>query len=251
MAERRVKKKFRRRGRFRFLYLTLSFMLILAAVLTGSVLFFRIEQVTIEGATKYSSDQVVAASEVESGQNLLLLSKANIAKHITESLPYIDKVKIKKQFPTTLKIQIKECVPSAAVQVDDAWWILDSKCKLLEKADQSLASQYIKITGLTLINPQVGAPAQAETGSEKRLESLAGLLSALSDGGMLDQVTWIDLSAETELEMDYSGRMKVKVLIYADYNRKMRILSEIMTKLEESDSGEIDMRYDQCYFRPN
>ena len=48
-ARRRRNRHRRRRGRFSFLYKLLSFLLIFAAILTGCVVFFRVNQVEVTG----------------------------------------------------------------------------------------------------------------------------------------------------------------------------------------------------------
>ena len=55
MAARRNNRGRRRnRGRFSFLYVLLSFLLILAALVVGSVVFFRVGTIEVSGNQHYS-----------------------------------------------------------------------------------------------------------------------------------------------------------------------------------------------------
>ena len=64
----------RRRGRFGFLYKLLSFLVIFAAILVGCVVFFRVNEVIVTGNSRYSDQEVIAASGVELGDNLFLVN---------------------------------------------------------------------------------------------------------------------------------------------------------------------------------
>ena len=66
MAARRNRRGRRRnRGRFGFLYKLLSFLLILAAIFAGCVVFFRVETVAVTGQSPYSQEEIIQASGVE------------------------------------------------------------------------------------------------------------------------------------------------------------------------------------------
>ena len=66
MAARRNRRGRRRnRGRFGFLYKLLSFLLIFAAILVGCVVFFRVDNIEVEGNSRYSAGQIIEAAEVE------------------------------------------------------------------------------------------------------------------------------------------------------------------------------------------
>ena len=63
MASRRSnKRKRRRRGRFGFLYKLLSLAIILVVVAAGCVVFFRVEEITVEGEGRYTAQEIIDAS---------------------------------------------------------------------------------------------------------------------------------------------------------------------------------------------
>ncbi len=260
MAKGKKKTAYGRRRGFRLLYQTLSVILILAAVIGGSILFFRVEEIQVVGSTKYSAEQILATAAVEEHSNLLLLPKGAIEKRIQESFPYVDRVTVKRIFPTTVKLEVHECLPLATVQSEGAWWILDADGKLLERTEESLASGYIQVPGLTLVSPQVGAYAQVDEESEAMFQALKGILTALEEGGIYGNANWIDISSHTEVDMGYLGRFTVRMPVNmeygdkkknnAEYIRKVEILAGIVPQLDESDRGTIDLRGQDGHFIP-
>ena len=65
MAARRNKRKRRNRGRFGFLYKVLSAAVIVAAIVAGCAVFFRVENIEVNGQSAYTADQIISAAEVE------------------------------------------------------------------------------------------------------------------------------------------------------------------------------------------
>ncbi len=257
------KKRFAGKGG-RLLYPLLSLLLVAAALVAGGVIFFQVEEVLVEGTTKYTPEEILAVAAVPENANLLLLPAEDIAGRLTAHLPYVDKVSLERRFPTTLTIAIQECVPLAAVQGPEGLYLLDAQGKILEQVDESLAAGYIKVTGLTLENPQIGALALASTDESKKLNGLRGVLKAVLSNEMAGFVRWIDLTKETEVLMDYQGRFVVRLPLRTDYgsggtsdqeyDRKLAALAKITDPLilGEADRGTIDLRYGKRgYFQPN
>ena len=139
MAARRSRTGRRRgRGRLGGLYKLLSILLILAAILAGCVVFFRVDTVLVEGNSRYTDEQVVAASQVERGDNLFTLNKSAMISRILTRLPYVDDMSIHRKLPDTLVIYITESAPLGWVESGGSCWLLDHRCKVLETGEESL-----------------------------------------------------------------------------------------------------------------
>ena len=82
MARRRHSKRRRRRGSTGFLYKLLSMLVICAAVVVALTLFFRVDTIVVTGTELYTQEEVVAATGVEQGENLILLNKFDVQNQI-------------------------------------------------------------------------------------------------------------------------------------------------------------------------
>lgn len=251
-------KTIKKRG-LRFLYQLLCFVLTIMAGGTACVLFFQVEEIEVHGSTKYSKEQILSVANVSSDANLITLRASRIADKLEENLPYVNHVTVRRQLPSVLHIVVEECVPVARIQSGGTWWILASNGKVLEEVEESIASKYTQVVGITLFSPKVGEFAEASEEESRRLLGLYGLLSALDKKEIASDVQWIDLSADIEIEMDYIGKFIVKLPVntesrevYGDskYDRKIEILKLVVDHLDETDRGVIDLRQEQAYFRP-
>jgi len=251
MAQRRSNRKRRRRGQFSFLYKLISAVVILAAIIAGCVVFFRVSEVTVSGNDRYTAQQIIDVTGVQQGDNLFLLNKYQIARKILSALPYVDKVNILRGLPDTLCINITECVPVASLQNGNDWWVIDAGGKLLEQGDEALGKQYAVVTGITPILPSVGAKAAVGQESSAKFESLTALLGALSDRSMADKVSAVDLTGEATLTLRYDNRFTVELPMSTDFPKKIWQLEKVVALLESNESGTIDLTGEKGYFRPD
>ncbi len=148
----------------------LAVLLIAASVVAACTVFFRVEEVTVEGNERYSQEQILSVASVEMGANMILTPGGEqIAQRIYRALPYVDHVEVQKRFPTTLKMVITESQPVAVITGAASAWIVDAKGKLLEQADETQAQEYTKVTGLELLEPEQGAQAQTTPENQAQL----------------------------------------------------------------------------------
>lgn len=254
MAARRNSKRGRRnRGRFGGLYKVLSVILILAALVAGSAVFFRVNNLEVTGENRYTADQIIQATGVKQGDNLFLVNKFDMAKRLLAALPYIDEVNIRRALPDTLRITVTECVPAAVVPGDqNTWWIVDGKGKVLEQSSTDTADGTAKVKGLTAILPSPGTKLAAGDENSGKLQSLLSLMSALTQYNMMGQVSAIDMTGDANIVFGYQGRFEVKIPMNCDFSQKVWALSAMVAQLQENEKGGIDLTGDEkLYFNPN
>ena len=181
MARRRHSNRRRRRGNFGFLYKLLSVLVICAAVVMALTLFFRVDTIEVTGTERYTEKDVIEASGIQLGDNLFLLNKYEAARSIAEQLPYIDieDIRIRRELPDTLLIDVAECGTPLAVIQDGSAWLLSPKGKIVEQLPASQAGDYAVIDGCELLAPSVGTDIALSTEFANQQTSLLALLAAL------------------------------------------------------------------------
>lgn len=255
-----------RKGKAGLLYALVMIVLMAASVVLACTVFFRVEEVEAVGNERYSTEQILTVASVEKGSNLILTPGEQIANRIYKNLPYVDQVKVQKRFPTTIRLLITESKPvavlsgAAIVTTEEGeeitaetgdLWIIDPNGKLLEKSDESLALQYISVTGLQVMDAQQGETAQPIPGTEKRMETLLALLQALEERGLSEQITAIDASLSTEISLVYDGRITGKLLSSSDLSRKLQIFEEIVALTGENEYRTVNLKSDVVYDSPS
>ena len=211
------------------------------AVVMALTLFFRVDTIEVTGTERYTEKDVIEASGIQLGDNLFLLNKYEAARSIAEQLPYIDieVIRIRRELPDTLLIDVAECGTPLAVIQDGSAWLLSPKGKIVEQLPASQAGDYAVIDGCELLAPSVGTDIALSTEFANQQTSLLALLAALDAAGLTDRVDAIHLDDLSRLTMDYAGRFSVEMEYNADYDRMLQILEAGISKLESNQTGSI------------
>ena len=246
MARRRKSNR-RRRGSFGFLYKLLSVLVICGAIVAALTLFFRVDTVVITGQQRYTEEEIREASGIAEGANLVLFNKYTAANNIVSALPYIEEISINRKLPDTLLIQVRECsIPLAVVQ-DGSAWLVSASGKIVDQQEAAAAAEYAQIDGCELLAPSVGTRLALATEYTTQQSSLLSLLAALENRQELEHVDAIHLGDPTMQTMDYDGRFTIQLSYGADYDRKLRMLRQILDEsgaIQDNMTGTFDMRGD-------
>lgn len=236
----------RRRGRFTFLYKLLAALVICGAVVAALTLFFRVDAIVITGAERYTQEEIIQATGLEAGDNLFLLNKYAIAEDLLKKLPYIAQVRINRELPETLYIEVAETRAALAVVQDGMAWLVSPEGKLVEQRTADAAGELPQVTGCQLLAPSVASFLALPAERSIQQESLLALLAALEDGGLLEQVQGIHMEDLSYLTMDYTQRFRVELPYSADYAYKLRGLQAILDsgRIESNEVGTIRMTSD-------
>lgn len=242
MARRRHSNR-RRGGSFGFLYKVLSMLVVCVCLVAALTLFFRANQVRIVGQQRYTDQQVLEASGIEYGDNLLLLNKYDAAGNIVDALPYIEEIRINRTLPDTLIIEVRECSNPLGILQDGSVWIVSSSGRIVDQKEGHTAENYPLISGCQLLAPSVGTQVALATEYASQQASLLALLAALEESGMLSEVDGIRLDDISAIRMDYTGRFTVKMPYGADYALKLKILRQALAQdvVQSNMTGTFDM----------
>lgn len=241
------RKKRRRRGGLGRLLRPLSVLLAAVAVVAALTLFFKVEKIEVSGTGRYHDDDIIAASGVEIGDNLVLLDRYRVSQRIYTALPYITDVRPKQKFPNTLEIEVSETKASAVIQGAGGFWLISSNGKILEGVNADSAAGYLQITGVQAENPEVSSPLVLPEDSYISAERLADLLAALNQYDALPQSQAIDCSDPRKLVLHYDGRLQVEMFYDADFDFKITCLLSAVDKLEPNETGTLRMTMEDDY----
>ena len=111
---------------------------IVAAVIFGVAIFFKVNTVEVQGNAIYSAEEIRSASGIQKGDNLFTLNKEAAAGSIKASLPYVETVSIIRFLPDKIVIEVKESDATFAVTTDtNTMWLINSVGKALEQISDS------------------------------------------------------------------------------------------------------------------
>ncbi len=88
-------------------YLFLFFAVLGTAAVLSLTVLFRIDGVSVTGTSRYSEQQIVEASGIQNGDNLILIKTSEDSQAIRRKLPYLGSVEIHRRFPSQVQIEVQ------------------------------------------------------------------------------------------------------------------------------------------------
>lgn len=254
MATRRHNQKRRRnRGRFSFLYKMLSVLLIFAAIFAACVVFFRVDTILVEGSERYTWEEIVEASGIRQGDNLLQLNKFRIDQDLRNRLPYISELTIQRKYPDTILITVRESAAIAALKYDGEWWLINDSCKLLERGDVSAAQGLTVLSGLAPLAPAVGTKLTVEVEEQLKLQAVQQMLSAMKSHGLIGSIQDFIHVDDTCVRFSYGDKLTVVMPLAGDFPRLVYALkATLLQEGRENIVGTLDLTYgtDRAHIYP-
>ena len=243
--ERRHKSRSRRRrGRFGFFYQLLSVLLVAAALTTACVVFFRVNNITVIGNSRYTVQEVIEASGIQQGDNLITLSPSRVAARIRLRLPYVSSVSIRRALPDTVVLEIEEHAAAAAISDGKGWWYIAAQGKVLEQVGSP--GSVMSVTGLTAQDPVPGELVAVEEEQASRLEYVLDLLMALDAREMLADCSALDCSRPGVLLLDYRD-FRLKLPSTGEFDYMLGFLEGIFKegRVDRDGSGTFDFTIEE------
>ena len=248
---------------------TVAFLLRLAtavavvvAVVFAISLFFRVQTVNVSGTDKYTPWEIMQASGIKEGDNLLSLPKAKISGRITAALPYVGSVRVEIQLPDTVNIEVAELDVVYAVQdTMDRWWLMTAEGKIVERILGEPAKGIAQILGLRLEDPEVSRQAVAAdnaddtvTRGSDRLSVALTILQYLEDNSIIGDVDSVNVEDLGALVLWYDNQYMVKLGDTSRLEYKIRCLYSAVNQMETYRSGVLDISFttwpDQLGYTP-
>ena len=223
MKKRRIKK---------LIALILGIIIIIAVAVTLSLtVFFRIDNVAVTGDEIYNNEDVIAASQINIGDNMFMTSKKKTASGIECTLPY-----------ATAKL---------AIDNGDSFTLVSDKGKVLEDGLMTIGDGIIIIDSSPVISAVPGETVEFQDNDD--LGIIKNVLTLL-ESNELSGITSIDVSNHSNIKLVYKERVTVLLGLSSSVNDKMDFVKAALTRLDSDNpdfTGSIDFTIDKkAYLSP-
>ena len=262
-------------NKYHLLLGVISVAAVVLALTLGMSIFFKVENIHIAGAEKYSAWDIREASGIQEGDNLLTLGKAKVSGKIIARLPYVEKVRIGIKLPDTVNIEVEESDITYAIQAEDnGWWFINSQGRVLDMTTGIIAEYFTKIEGVKIMIPVTGQQAVAFTGqtvptepegetdpnaptdvteaptapvdvvnATEQLNVAIAVLQNLERNGVVGEVTSVNVKDLYNIELMYEDRYQVLLGDTSQLDRKVRSMREAVQQMSDYQQGILDVSF--------
>ncbi len=203
-----VKSKKRRSKAALSAYYTLIFLLVAGVgVFLSLTVLFKTDKIVVVGQTPYNEADIIEASGIVLGENIIRASFKDEAQRIPNTLLYVETAEITKKFPTTIVITVTETKACYNVETDGEYLIVSQSGKVLDK----LVSPVEGLLTVNGINPADTKPfARLEDSETDKAQILFSLKKAI-DKTEIDGIFSVDLSDKYNISLNYEDRIEVQI----------------------------------------
>lgn len=242
--------RMRRRKRHRMVFRILCVLIVCAAAVLASTVFFRVSTITVSGETRYDRNELIQTSGVIEGDNLFFLRGRGIVNSLCNTYPYLDTVKLKRHLPDTLEIAVTERVPLMTVRLpSNGLYYLDGDGKVLEKVLESQIGDTVLVEGVEVNQLTPGEVVTKDT-SEK-ITAVMGMLEMFRRYDMMDQIVSVDISQSFDVQVNYADQYTLELGTLDDLEHKIQFLRSILKQKDLPETGVIDLSdSSEAHYRP-
>lgn len=278
----------RRRRRRNLLMAFLGLLVVGIGVVLSLTVLFKVETFRIENMDEstpantgiYTEDAILGALGVPVGENMFQFSAAQKEKSMVVSLPYLERVEIRRRLPSTLVIRVEPAVETWCAQSDSGWLTLSDGLKIMAIGETQpeglpallgldieapVAGYYLKLaTPNATATPAPAAsgvsssqasstastssPSTGEENGHDPLEDVNRLLELLWTYELKDDCTSIQFGEANELYFIYQNRAKVLLGTFNNLDYKLKFAAYLLHNedgkgIGDTEQGTLDVSH--------
>lgn len=232
----------RRRRRWALSILALIALAVGAVVISRSSLF-AITGVRVDGVPAAQAQLVRDIAGVRSGQNLVAVDLAAAQQRVA-AVPWVQRVRLERQPPSTVVIVVTPRVPLAAVVADGQTWQVDAEGVVIAPAQPDPARRLVRIDAPQAVLPEPGVTVRdravrnalrAHSTLPSALRAAAVRYDAPSEPGLRLLLRLRGLRAQGRALTALPPRMWVRLGTAERMDAKSAVLLELLGQLQRRD----------------
>ena len=213
-------------------------------------MLFRISAIQVQTAdgtqvteiAGYSADSILQTLGVQVEENIFSFDSRAKAAELERQYPLLESIRVVRDYPNTVVVQVTEATPTYAVQAGSSWLTLSDKFKILS-ADPAQPDGLCTLYGgeattaapgeqLSFAAPEADSTAGTSAASDSsasgvvdetdaKMSALATLQTKLDEYGMLSDVTRIEFADTEQIAFLYQDRISVLLGTLNDLDYKL------------------------------
>ncbi len=226
-----------KKARQRQLKLLLIFFIIIAIitlVVMCFTVFFKVEKVNVSGSKIYSKSQIIKASKLTTNDGLFFVSEDEIEQNIRKDCPYVDEVKLKRDFPDAIQLIVTDAKEYAYYNVGDKYYILSENGYILKQQDEVPENVFKIVT--SGISGKPGEKSKYKNTAQE--QTVNNLITCLQKSNI--NIDEIDVTSSLQIELKIEGKYTVLLGTKEYTEDKIKHLSSMLKAIDD-DKDIIDL----------
>ena len=235
-----------------------------AGVYLTMTMLFRISAIRVQTAdgaqvseiAGYSADSILQVLGVQLEENIFSFDPGAKEAVLERQFPLLESIRVVRDYPSTVVVQVKEATPAYAVQSGSSWLVVSDTFKILSAESsqpQGLCSLYggeventspgeqLSFTDGTEAAASDAAASQSEeTVQDTYKDVLVTLRDKLEEYGLLADVTRMEFADTEQIAVLYQDRISVLLGTLNDLDYKLDRARYVLTDADGKGCGPTD-----------
>ena len=231
------KNKKRKAKRNRAIVAITAIFLVLCVVVGIIVaVFFNVKDIKVIGQGIYTQEEIIYASGILNGDNLLFMSSSTIENRVREALPYLKNVEIIKSFPNKVGIKVTSAVEEYLLENKNGKYVADKDFKIL-RVTAEIPQNLIRVKGLTTDELKPGV--NATFSDKQQRDAFFELLKILNEKKI--NVKYINIESLVNISFMINDNLYIKLGSFNDVVGKIEHLEASLDQVDDEMSASISL----------
>ena len=198
--------------------------------------FFNIKNIEIVGNQKLTNEEIISLSQVQKDENTFKLVKSKVQKNIKQNA-YVENVKIKRNLPDTITIEIEERTPTYMITFANAYAYINNQGYFLEISKDKLELPIL--TGFLTKEEDIQEGNRLCVEDLQRLDEVLQIMKSATSNEIASLVTKINIANKQNYILELKDEKKtVQMGDTSNLSTKMLYIKSILEQNKKIE-GEI------------
>lgn len=225
-----------------YIYLGIALVLVMAVLLSLVLAFFKVKNITVMNEEDFSAEEVIEASGIVYGGSTVLIDKKQVVSSIASKIPYAENIRIRKIFPSGIKIYLEKGNGSYYTAIGEEYYILSDDCRVIDKTrdiESIELSGHIRLQSSKISKCIMGQKIEyRDIDLQKVFDEVTALLKKHDIYAFCNDIV---LDSKFDIKFLYKDRYTVMLGDLYDLEIKFQFFDKIVETLSENASGIINV----------
>lgn len=233
-------RKRRQRRNLSLYYATAFIIILIVGIVLSLTVLFTVSEINVEGDSVYTSDEIISASGVNVGANLIRLNTSKAEKTLLKQKVYLDTAEVRRVFPDKVLISVTPSVVFANVKTSGGYLIISEKGKILGTATAPTNGIPV-VVGFETVNTEPGDFLLCEDTEKQQM--FDNLCAAMVKNETVKGITEINVTDRYNISLEYDDRITIELGSQNELEYKLNYSYMLVTeKISIKKTGVLYMR---------
>lgn len=191
--------------------------------------FYVVTEVTVEGTSLYTTEEILAGAGVAKGDNLYSFSSRVAEENVTLHCPYVRTLAVNRFAPDTVAFTVSEDTAVFYVELYGETWALSPSLRVLDpiRVEDAAAAGLIRLRLPAVDSAVAGRVLLFE--DERSARSIRETVTEILSATLSERITTVDLRTPQVLKIICDGRYILNFGDMQDVSIKLKIASAVLS----------------------